>query len=131
LAIAERPVFLGRLFKDERRVAFRTRFGNGFVPVNRVAFRVIRAAVEGFAAFGFFNGDFAGFAFRASDSKGFAFDVIAFRVIRTRREFAETSVAKNEFRTVFRTDFVEFDGRRNRNRRAAFLSILRIFLHSG
>jgi hypothetical protein len=59
LAIAKRAVFFRRFSKTNGALHFGHGSDDGFVPVNRVAFRVIRAAVKRFAAFGFFDGDFA------------------------------------------------------------------------
>jgi hypothetical protein len=67
------------------------------------------------------------FCISGKNSKRFAFDVIAFRVIRTRRKFAETPLPDDEFRAVFRTDFVEFDRRRNRRRAAFFINLANVF----
>src|SRR3954464_15754834 len=56
---AHSAFLLRRLLKREGRVAFRAGFRDGLVPEDHVALRVLRAAVEGFAALRFLDDDLA------------------------------------------------------------------------
>ena len=70
------------LLQDKRRMTLRTRFGNGFIPINGIAFRILGAAVKGFAALRFLDEYFAlATRTRAGDSRRFAFDVFALRIV--------------------------------------------------
>src|SRR2546423_4240785 len=89
-----RRALLRRFLKEDRRVALRARLGHGLVPVDRVALRILRAAVEGFPALRLLHDDLAAAArARAHDARRLALDVLARRIIRARTELADRAVA--------------------------------------
>src|SRR5256714_12067345 len=91
-----RRALLRRLLKEERRVALRAYFGDGLVPVDHVALRILRATVEGFPALRLLHDDLAAAArARAHDARRLALDVLARRIIRARDELAVRAVASD------------------------------------
>ena len=98
-----RRAFLRRLLKQVRRAALRAGLSHGLVPINDFALRVLRTAVERFAALRFLNQQFA-FASRprAGDARRFALDVFALRIVRARDELAVASPALHQLRAIHR-----------------------------
>src|SRR5919112_3324051 len=92
-----RRALLRRLLKHEGRVALRAGLGHGLVPVDRVALRVLRAAVEVLPALRLLH-DYLALAarLRAGNAGRLALDVLARRVVRARDELAERAVAADE-----------------------------------
>src|SRR5947207_3905493 len=91
-----RRALLRRLLKEERRVALRARLGHGLVPVDHVALRILRAAVEDFAALRFLHDDLAAAASaRTRHARRLALDVFARRIIRARDKLAVRAVASD------------------------------------
>src|SRR5947209_13815409 len=91
-----RRALLRRLLKKERRVALRARFRDGLIPVDRVALRILRAAVEDFPALRLLHHYLAAATrARAHDARRLALDVLARRVIRARDELAVGAVASD------------------------------------
>ena len=112
-AVAEGSLLLRGLFEEERRVTVRTSLEYGFVPVNDVAVRIFRAAVECFAAFRLLHHDLALAARpRTGNTDRLLLDVLALRIIRTRDKLAETPDALHQLRAIDRTLFIERHWRR-------------------
>src|SRR5438874_566494 len=98
-----RRALLRRLLKEERRIALRANFRDGLVPVDRVALRILRAAVEDFPALRLLHDDLAAAArARAHDARRLALDVLARRIIRARDELAIRAVTPYQLRAVNR-----------------------------
>src|SRR5438067_10393676 len=98
-----RRALLRRLLKEERRATLRARFRDGLVPVDRVALRVLRAAVEDFPALRLLHHYLAAAArARAHDARRLALDVLARRIIRARDELAIRAVTPYQLRAVNR-----------------------------
>ena len=76
----ERCSGLGGLFNQVNGTAFRAGLSNGFVPVYRIALRVIHTAVKDLSAAGFFDRDLAA-VLGTGDPERFAFYIIALRII--------------------------------------------------
>src|SRR6186713_1493346 len=103
----ERTIFFRCLFQQDRRAALRTCFLDRFVPINLVAFRIIYTTIEDLSALRFLDRDLAAI-FRALYARyHVSFNVIALRIVRTSRKFAEAAVASNKVRSVLRAKFVE------------------------
>src|SRR5215210_2381945 len=58
-AVAIGSILLRRLLQKKRSVALGAGFGDRLVPVNHITLRILRAAVEGFAAFRFLDDNLA------------------------------------------------------------------------
>src|SRR5689334_1117196 len=77
-----RGSLLSCLLEQERLAALRTRFLNWLVPENRVALRIVRAAIENFSTTRFFHHEFAATARpRTLHAGQFLFDVFALRIV--------------------------------------------------
>src|SRR5947199_9053041 len=57
--VAHSAFLLRRFLKQKRRVALRARFGNGLVPEDHIALRILRAAVKCFPRLRFLDDDLA------------------------------------------------------------------------
>src|ERR1043165_3027640 len=127
-----RRAALGRRLKHEGRVALRADFRDRLVPVDRVALRVLRAAVEDFPALRLLHDDLAAAArARARHARRLALDVLARRIVRARRELAVRPMATHKLCAVNRAGLTLNGHGRGRDRAgllrdAANVSALRI-----
>jgi hypothetical protein len=129
-AVSNSAFLLRSLLKRKWRVANRAGFRNGFVPEDRIALGIFRAAVKCFAALGFLDDYLAATArARAGHARRLALNVIALRVIRAGDELAEAPMSPDKIRAVHRALLVELNGSR-RDRAAprylTYVSALRI-----
>ena len=80
--VAHSAFLLRRFLKQKRRVALRAMFGNGLVPENHIALRILRAAVKDFAALRFLDDDLAlASSARTGHARCLAFDVTTLRIV--------------------------------------------------
>src|SRR5262249_31641429 len=122
-AVAEGPLFLRRLFEKKRRVALRTRFEHGLVPVNDVAVWIFRTTVENFSAFRFLDDDLAlATRTRTRNADSLLLDVLALRIIRTGDELAVATKTFDELRAINRTFLIQRHWRRRGDSRLADLA---------
>src|ERR1043165_6111692 len=98
-----RRAALRRLLKHEGRVTLRADFRDRLVPVDRVAPRILRAAVEDFAALRRLSDDLAAAArARTRHARRLALDVLAHGIVRARDELAVRPMPTHELRAANR-----------------------------
>ena len=110
---AARGALPGSLLEQEGSATLRALLDNGLVPKHALTLRILRAAIEGFAALGSLDDQLAlTTRTRTGDSGGLAFDVLALRIIRAGNELAKSSLAFHQLRAIDGAFLFEQHGRR-------------------